>query len=243
VATSRAKAVDIKFIGKPTTSEQWEAVAAELAKPFPPASIKVKPGKVSGSRAMVLFFINARDVMDRFDQVVGAQNWEFAWDQLEVATISVKGYITVYGDPVRVKSDVGEAEKEDEVWKSAVSDALKRTAVHWGVGRFLYEMGSIWWDFDPQSKKFKAGLDAEIEKIVGLKLYVEVAPVKETAAATDKMKKRNDVIALLKKQFGTGAAAQSAINNWIHVTTGKNSFGECTEVDFDKLLATEGGEI
>src|SRR5262249_54020635 len=39
--------------------------------------------------------------------------------------------------------------------KAAFSDALKRAAVKYGVGRYLYRLPSQWVDYDPQRKQFK----------------------------------------------------------------------------------------
>jgi hypothetical protein len=52
------------------------------------------------------------------------------------------------------KEDAGEASQEDEPLKSAVSDALKRAAVHFGIGRYLYYLPRVWAPFDPQKRRF-----------------------------------------------------------------------------------------
>ena len=38
--------------------------------------------------------------------------------------------------------------------KAAFSDALKRAAVKFGIGRYLYRVGPSWANFDPQKKRF-----------------------------------------------------------------------------------------
>src|SRR5262249_36601388 len=38
--------------------------------------------------------------------------------------------------------------------KAAFSDALKRAAVKFGVGRYLYRLPSQWVDYDPQRRQF-----------------------------------------------------------------------------------------
>ncbi len=55
------------------------------------------------------------------------------------------------------KVDVGgESEQKDDGdrRKAAVSDALKRAAVKFGVGRYLYRLPSQWCDYDPQKRQF-----------------------------------------------------------------------------------------
>src|SRR5262249_39110857 len=39
--------------------------------------------------------------------------------------------------------------------KAAFSDALKRAAVKWGVGRYIYRLEGVWMDYDPQRKQIR----------------------------------------------------------------------------------------
>jgi hypothetical protein len=39
--------------------------------------------------------------------------------------------------------------------KAAFSDSLKRAAVEYGVGRYLYRLPSQWVDYDTQRRQFK----------------------------------------------------------------------------------------
>lgn len=132
----------------------WQRISSELSRPFAPTHIRVKPGKVgSNGQALALWYIDARAVMDRLDDVVGAGNWEFTWNPIPVdgGRVVIQGVLTVCGV---TKSDVGEAKGEDEPWKSGVSDAFKRTAVQFGIGRFLYRLPQTWWPYDEQSRRF-----------------------------------------------------------------------------------------
>ena len=55
------------------------------------------------------------------------------------------------------KTDVGgQSEQPDEGdrRKAAFSDALKRAAVKFGIGRYLYRLKPQWVDYDPQKKRF-----------------------------------------------------------------------------------------
>jgi hypothetical protein len=56
-----------------------------------------------------------------------------------------------------VKADVGgQSEQPDEGdrMKAAFSDALKRAAVKFGIGRYLYRLPAQWCDYDPQKRHF-----------------------------------------------------------------------------------------
>jgi len=132
----------------------WDRIAEELAKPFDASHIRVKPGKVAANgQALALWYIDARAVMDRLDAVVGPENWEFTWTPIRDGDrVVVQGMLTVKGV---TKSDVGEAKDEDEPWKSGVSDAFKRTAVQFGIGRFLYRLPQLWWPYDVERRRFE----------------------------------------------------------------------------------------
>lgn len=132
-------------------SEWTKEIQEALAEPFPPEELKFKPGAVSGNRALALAYLDARAVMDRLDAVVGAGNWSFDYDVLPADRgVALKGKLTVLG---ATKCDAGEAAEESEPFKSAVSDAFKRCAVHFGVGRFLYSLPAQWVGYDPQKRR------------------------------------------------------------------------------------------
>lgn len=82
-------------------------------------------------------YIDARQVTDRLDEVLGPENWQCTYSQNKnnlFCTISVR-----CGNDWIGKSDCG-TESDMEAEKGEASDAFKRAAVRWGVGRFLYEL-------------------------------------------------------------------------------------------------------
>jgi len=122
-------------------------IMAQLSKEWDLSEIKYRPGASIMSspddiRVSALAYIDARMVMERLDEVVPG-NWSFSWEVVPTPdnSVVVKGRLTVLG---RVAEDVGQAAHEEEAWKAAVSDALKRCAVHFGIGRFLYFLPRVW---------------------------------------------------------------------------------------------------
>lgn len=94
--------------------------------------------------AQCVAYIDARDVMNILDEVVGPDKWQDRYEMVGdkfVAGIGInindKG-----GDQWVWKFDTGTS-GDFEVEKSAFSDAFKRAAVKWGVGRFLYDLEFI----------------------------------------------------------------------------------------------------
>ncbi len=137
-------------------SDDLKHIAEALAAFFPAAALGCKPGKVSGNRAMVIWYIDARDVMDRLDQVVGVARWQDEYDCLPDGCVVCRLSVWLNQDMV-TKVDVGspsEQPDDGDKRKAAFSDALKRAAVKFGVGRYLYAIPNAWADFDAQKKRF-----------------------------------------------------------------------------------------
>jgi hypothetical protein len=88
--------------------------------------------------AVVLPYINNRAIMERLDEVVGPQNWKnefYEWKGKGVKCgISVR-----VGDEWITKYD-GADDTNFEATKGGFSDSMKRAAVQWGIGRYLYDL-------------------------------------------------------------------------------------------------------
>ncbi len=126
-------------------------VAEQLAAPFADEEISFLPRGIAGGKAQALPYIESRCVMRRLDAVVGPGNWSFDFELLSPDGRMVKGSLTVLGV---THSDAGEASGEDERLKAAVSDALKRCAVHFGIGRYLHDLPRILVPYDNQRRQF-----------------------------------------------------------------------------------------
>jgi hypothetical protein len=126
-------------------------VLEALGAPFPEDEVEFLPRGNWEGKARALPYIDARSVMRRLDAVVGPGNWSFDFDVLSPDGKMVRGKLTVLGV---TKCDAGEGGSEDEVLKSAVSDALKRAAVHFGIGRYLYYLPSVWAPYDQRKRQF-----------------------------------------------------------------------------------------
>ena len=85
-------------------------------------------------------YIDARQVQDLLDEVVGAENWQCKYEEHKnnmFCSIGVNIDKTKMNPVFIWKSDCG-TESQVEKQKGEASDAFKRAAVMWGIGRFLY---------------------------------------------------------------------------------------------------------
>jgi hypothetical protein len=111
---------------------------AALAAPFEPEEVKIR--SQSGRQ---LHYVTARTVMNRLDNVLGPENWFDAYEPHENSVLC-KLTIRLPDGTLLSKEDAGGyagmADSGDDD-KSGYSDAFKRAAVKFGVGRYLYRDG------------------------------------------------------------------------------------------------------
>lgn len=139
------------------TTEQVCAVQEALAAPFPAECIGWRPGPASfdKTKCIAMPYIDARDVQDRLDAVLGCAGWMTEFREVSNGCVVCVLSCNIGGVWIG-KSDVGapseQPDKADQL-KSAFSDSLKRAAVAWGIGRYLYQLPTMWAPFDAQRKR------------------------------------------------------------------------------------------
>ena len=134
---------------------QVQALTAALAAPFEPRDVKYKPQMVKNNRCLAMAYIDARLIQDRLDEVLGVENWEDAYKILPDGSVMCRLRCKL-GDRWITKTDVGSPSEQPDVGdrlKAAFSDALKRAAVKFGIGRYLYRLPAQWVDYDPVKKQ------------------------------------------------------------------------------------------
>ncbi len=115
-------------------------IAAALAAPFTGADLKTRPGR----GGLTFTYADARAVAQRLDDTLGLAGWQFEVKVADAARFVVHGTLIAVIDGVTtVRQDFGypNSAQDDEPYKSAASDALRRCAAQLGVGRSLYAGG------------------------------------------------------------------------------------------------------
>jgi hypothetical protein len=128
---------------------------ADLARPFPPERVSWRVGSTTQDkkRGMALAYIDARDVMDRLDEVCGPEGWSCRYPATSGKAVLCEIAIKIGGEWVGKEDGAGDTDVEAE--KGALSDAFKRAAVKWGVGRYLYDLDSPWVELEAAGKSYK----------------------------------------------------------------------------------------
>jgi hypothetical protein len=129
-------------------------LAADLAAPFPRDAISWRAQSLTGAgdKAMALAYIDARDVMRRLDEVCGPFNWSDSYHETPTGTSVCTIAIRCPVDGAWVSKSDGAGATDVEAEKGRLSDAFKRAAVKWGIGRYLYDMPAPWVPCDTYEK-------------------------------------------------------------------------------------------
>ena len=115
-----------------------------LSRPTPAERVKFRVGYTTkdGSSSCMLAYVDARYVQDTLDEAVGAENWDSKYESIN-GTMFCKITVRFPDGSVATKSDCG-VETDVEKEKGQASDAFKRAAVQFGVGRDLYGYPDYW---------------------------------------------------------------------------------------------------
>lgn len=140
-----------------------------LCAPFPTEVIDWRVGSLTKdkSKGMCLAYVDARAVMDRLDSVCGPGNWQDRYPHAATKTICEIGIKVMRDDGSSEwvwKSD-GAGDTDFEADKGALSDAFKRAAVRWGIGRYLYEMPAPWVALENEGKKIPEGERKKLDEM------------------------------------------------------------------------------
>lgn len=115
-----------------------------------PIPYKWKIQTARGNKAQCVAYIDARDVMDLLDRAIGMENWRDSYYRDAKGSLVCRLELRINNEWI-AKEDMG-TESAFESEKGEYSDAFKRAAVKWGVGRFLYDIDFKWVDLDSTGK-------------------------------------------------------------------------------------------
>lgn len=119
---------------------------------FSEEDIEWKPITISKktNKGLAAAYITNRAIMDRLDEVVGPENWKNEFksgpDGGVMCGISIR-----IGSEWVTKWD-GAENTDIEPVKGGLSNAMRRSAVQWGIGRYLYNLSSQWVAVDERGR-------------------------------------------------------------------------------------------
>ncbi|MEI2356278.1 Rad52/Rad22 family DNA repair protein [Mesobacillus zeae] len=121
-----------------------EEIMSALQAPFPSKDIEWRVSRSgannNGKWAFVLAYVTNRAIQARLDDVFGPAGWKNSYQEFKegiVCTIScmIEGHWIEKAD--------GAEQTDIESLKGGLSNAMKRAAVQWGIGRYLYRLDGM----------------------------------------------------------------------------------------------------
>lgn len=121
---------------------------AKLKRPFQYSDIEWRISRIFKSgKATVLAYITSRAVMDRLDEVFGIDGWQ---DEYSFIDNNVTCQLKVLINDTWISKMDGAPQTNFESFKGGISDAMKRCAVKFGIGRYLYNLTESWVTIQPE---------------------------------------------------------------------------------------------
>lgn len=138
------------------TSDQ---IFSALKEPFDPKVISWRVGATDKekTKGIALAYVDARDVMKRLDDVMGL-DWQCRYPFAGCCEIGLR----INGEWIWRSNGADETDVEGV--KGQYSDAFKRAAVLWGVGRYLYYLPNVWAAIKAQGRSYVLAAQPELPK-------------------------------------------------------------------------------
>lgn len=131
-----------------------------LCEPFSSEDVewRVQNTTKDKSKGMAVAYITSRAIQKRLDETVGPYCWRVEykpWHLIGGKTSQICGLSVL--DEARnewiTKWDGADATDFEPI-KGGISDAFKRAAVLWGIGRYLYAMDEVWVEVEPRGNSY-----------------------------------------------------------------------------------------
>lgn len=136
-------------------------IQAELLKPFKASDVewRLQWADKEKKQGLAVPFIDNRAIQARLDATVGIFGWRNEFTEWQGEGGSKKAQLCTLYIYSETRSEwIGKSDGADnsdiEPVKGGLSDSMKRAAVEWGIGRFLYEFTPQWVAAKPRGNGF-----------------------------------------------------------------------------------------
>lgn len=203
----------------------------QLQEPFHPQDIEWRVQRAlntsKGPKAVVLAYVTNRAIMNRLDDVFGVGGWRNEYkewrDKGVLCGISVK----IEGEWV-TKWD-GAEETNIEATKGGFSGSMKRAAVQWGIGRYLYNLDETWVDVKDRGENYINSKVKSNGKDEWIKGYWDTPQLPSWALPSVS-------IETLKAKFETGKGSLEGFDEWYSSQMEKGKTNNDMDVILTRLL-------
>lgn len=147
------------------SNERNNQILDELSKPFHPSHITWRPGALTGKKdkSLALAYADVRAYQNRLDEVCGME-WSVSytpWGERIICHVTINGI---------TRSSTGEPDSDSEraemAGTSTEAQAFKRACAMFGLGRYLYNLPSLWVEYDAPNQRFTDKAKARLNGII-----------------------------------------------------------------------------
>lgn len=147
------------------STDKMNTLLEELRKPFHPSHVIWKPGSINKdqTKALALAYADLRAYQNRLDEVCAMQ-WSVTytpWAEKIICHLTIQGI---------TRSSTGEPDSQSErseiAGTSAEAQAFKRACSMFSLGRYLYQLPTVWVEYDGTARQFTARARAHLEGII-----------------------------------------------------------------------------
>lgn len=147
------------------SNEKMNQILDELSKPFHPSRITWRPGALTGKKdkALALAYADLRAYQNRLDEVCG-MDWSVSytpWSDRIICHLTINGI---------TRSSTGEPDSDSErseiAGTTAEAQAFKRACAMFGLGRYLYNLPTLWVDYDAPNQRFTEKAKVRLQGVI-----------------------------------------------------------------------------
>ena len=191
-------------------------IEEKLKAPFKPDEIEWRLSVTlkDKMKGLAVAYVTNRAIQNRLDEVLGAANWKNEFivsEKTKICGLSIKingEWITKYD---------GASDTDIEAVKGGLSGAMKRAAVQWGIGRYLYKLPSQWVKIKQQGKSYAIDDTPILPDWALPEGYREKAPKNNWKKSQASKNKLPDSIQDCLTAFKKIGIKQTDIENYLHL--------------------------
>ncbi|MEZ4861122.1 MAG: hypothetical protein R3C14_07445 [Caldilineaceae bacterium] len=149
-------------------NEKMNQILTELSKPFHPSRITWRPGNLTEKKdkALALAYADLRAYQNRLDEVCGL-DWSVSytpWGDRLICHLTINGVTrSSTGEPDGNAEDITNG---SPVGTATEAQAFKRSCAMFGLGRYLYNLPSVWVEYDTEQERFADKAWAKLNGLV-----------------------------------------------------------------------------
>lgn len=138
-------------------------IMKRLKERFLESELEFRIGSINTDKTMALAlpYVQARAIQNRLDEVVGFNNWQVSYREIDGGFICS---LSLCIDGVWITKEDGAGITDFESIKGGISNAFKRVAASgFGIGRYLYEFKKNWYPIRLQGKNYVFTIEPKLE--------------------------------------------------------------------------------